>query len=298
MAKEIDNMFFTFVIPTYNREKYIKETLKSIESQTYDNFEVIIIDDGGNDNTEAVVQNFGNSKFTYYKKANEERGAARNYGLSIAKGLYVNFVDSDDLLYPNHLEEAQKMVIKYNNPEVFHLAYDIKDSNGLLIKEVKNLANPINDLLIYGNHLSCNGVFIRKDVAEIHHFNENRELSASEDYELWLRLASRFQIWCNEEITSTVINHEARSVFNINRDKFLARINMLIELVGNNETFIKKYGHRWKSFYAATLIYASLHLAMAGCKIESINFLGKAIFNYPAMLFDRRFLGVVKNLIK
>lgn len=298
VKKEMNNILFTFVIPTYNRAEFILKTLKSIENQAYNNFEVIIVDDGGNDNTETVVSNFNNSKFSYHKKPNGERGAARNYGLKKANGTYINFVDSDDLLYPNHLEEAQKMINKYEMPEVFHLSYDIKDNDGGGTKEVNNFENPINDHLIYGNPLSCNGVFIRKDVAEIHHFNENRILAASEDYELWLRLASRFPIWCNEVITSTVINHEARSVLTINKEKFLARLNMLMELVKNNDDFKKKYGHRWNTFYSATIMYASLHLAMAGHKSESLGYLRKAIFNYPAMLFDRKLLGVLKNLVK
>lgn len=298
MEKEMTDTLFTLVIPTYNRAEFIVKTLQSIESQTYSNFEVIIVDDGGSDNTQAIVNDFNNPKFTYFRKANGERGAARNFGLKKANGSYVNFVDSDDLLYPNHLEEAQKMIKNYKRPEVFHLAYDIKDSDGRLMKEVTNFANPINDHLVYGNHLSCNGVFIRKDVAEIHHFNENRMLAASEDYELWLRLASRFPIWCSKEITSTVINHEARSVLTINKEKFLVRVNLLIDLVANNETFIKRYGNRRAQFYAAMQIYAALHLAMAGHKSESIVYLQKAIFSYPALLYDRRFFGVLKNLIK
>ena len=294
----MNNISFSLVIPTYNRAEFILKTLKSIEAQVYGNFEVIVVDDGGRDNTEAVVKNFNNPKFTYFKKENGERGAARNYGLKRAKGNYVNFVDSDDLLYPNHLEEARKMIEKHEMPEVFHLSYDIKDNDGELMREVNDLSSPINDHLVYGNHLSCNGVFIRKDIADIHHFNEDRKLAASEDYELWLRLASRFPIWCNKTVTSTVINHEARSVLTINKEKFLTRINMLIDLVKNESAFMTKYGHRWDYFYAATLIYVSLHLAMANHRAESLTYLRKAIFCYPALLFDRRFPGVLKNLIK
>jgi glycosyltransferase involved in cell wall biosynthesis len=294
----VDDILFTFVIPTYNREEFIINTLQSIEKQNYKNYEAIIVDDGGSDNTETVVNNFNNPRFSYFKKINEERGSARNYGLSKAKGFYINFVDSDDTLYPNHLEEAHVMIKKYLKPEIFHLAYDIKDNNEKLIREVTNFTNPINDHLIDGNHLSCNGVFIRRDIAQLHPFNENRILAASEDYELWLRLASLFPIWCNNIITSTVINHEARSVFTINKENFLARVNIFIKLVRSNEIFINKYGHKWNKFYASTLIYASLHLAMAGYKSESVAYLKKALVKYPLMLLDRRFLGVIKNLIK
>lgn len=293
----MNDLLFTLVIPTYNREKFIHKTLTSIEKQSYGNFEVIIVDDGGSDNTKAVVESFNNHKFSYHKKINEERGAARNFGLKKARGLYVNFVDSDDLLYPNHLAEAKSMVEKYKRPEVFHLSYDIKDNRGVLMREVNNLDNPVNDSLVSGNHLSCNGVFIRKDVAELFPFNEERNLAASEDYELWLRLASNFPVWCNDTITSTVVNHDARSVLTLNREKFLTRIHLLLELLKNNEAFQRRYGGRWRSFYAATIIYASLHLAISGYKAESLNYLKKAVLKNPFILFDKKFFGVLKNLI-
>ena len=134
----MSDILFSVIIPTYNRESFIVKTIQSVLSQTYTNFELIIIDDGSTDNTEKVVREIEDQRIQYHKKDNAERGAARNYGARLAKGKYVNFFDSDDLAYMNHLSEAMEMLHKFNTPEVFHLGYDIKNSEGRTLKR-KNL---------------------------------------------------------------------------------------------------------------------------------------------------------------
>ena len=157
--------FFSVVVPTFNRAAFIKSTIDSILSQTFDDFEVIIVDDGSTDETEFVVQSITDSRIHYHRKNNEERAAARNRGTQLSKGRYINFFDSDDRLYPNHLSTAYEYIDKQSNPEVFHLGYDVRDSKNRLIKKVDNLSGDINQELIRGNFLSCNGVFLRRDIA-------------------------------------------------------------------------------------------------------------------------------------
>ena len=99
-----NQILFSIIVPTYNRAHLISSTLDSILSQTYTDFELLIIDDGSTDNTEEVVQKYLSDKVLYFKKTNGERSAARNYGTSKARGEYLNWIDSDDLIYTNHLE--------------------------------------------------------------------------------------------------------------------------------------------------------------------------------------------------
>src|SRR5260221_10112403 len=100
-------MVFSIVIATFNRSQFLKLSLTSILSQKISSFEVIVIDDGGTDDTEEVIKSFNNNRIQYYKIENAERGAARNTGLKYAKGEYINFFDSDDLFLPclHRLEE-------------------------------------------------------------------------------------------------------------------------------------------------------------------------------------------------
>ena len=102
----METPLFSIIIPTYNRAALIAKTLDTVLTQTLYSYEVLIIDDGSTDNTEAIVQPYLDDKVKYYKKENAERAAARNYGTRLAKGAYVNLFDSDDCMFPYHLEEA------------------------------------------------------------------------------------------------------------------------------------------------------------------------------------------------
>lgn len=99
----------SIIIATYNRAAYIEHTLNAIASQTYQNFECIIIDDGSTDNTAAIVDPIVSSdcRFKYTVRPNTiKKGAnySRNYGFSLSKGEYIKFFDSDDVMLPDHLE--------------------------------------------------------------------------------------------------------------------------------------------------------------------------------------------------
>src|SRR5258705_128554 len=103
---------FSVIIPTYNRTEFMTRTIQSVLDQTFKSFEIIIVDDGSTDNTETILQPLiqQHSNISYFKKKNEERGAARNFGIMRAKGNYVTFLDSDDIFYPGHLQEAMELL--------------------------------------------------------------------------------------------------------------------------------------------------------------------------------------------
>ena len=150
---------------------------------------ILVIDDGSTDDTERVLSSITDPRLTYYKKENGERGAARNYGAARAKGEYINFFDSDDTAYPNHLETALNFC-ETNRPEVFHTLYDTKKNNAVENADHKFGAT-VNETLIVENSLSCNNVFIRRDIAAKHPFPDDRRMAVAEDWALWLQLASR-----------------------------------------------------------------------------------------------------------
>ncbi len=104
------SFLISIIIPTYNRAYLILDTLKSVQKQTYTNFECIIVDDHSQDDTEQVVKAFCESddRFSFLKRpAHRLKGAnaCRNFGLENSKGIYVNWLDSDDLITEDHLEK-------------------------------------------------------------------------------------------------------------------------------------------------------------------------------------------------
>lgn len=99
----MENTLVSIIIPTYNSSQYIEETLQSVFSQTYVNWECIIIDDGSTDNSKEIALLYckKDNRFKYYYQQNAGPSSARNYGLLLAKGDYIQFLDADDVLLPD-----------------------------------------------------------------------------------------------------------------------------------------------------------------------------------------------------
>jgi len=289
---------FSIIIPTYNRAHLIGHAINSVLGQIYTNCEIIVVDDGSTDNTEEVISKLGIPNLFYYKKKNGERGAARNYGTKKATGDYVTFLDSDDLLYSNHLSEAYKVVNEMNNPEVFRLGFEIKDSKGKTNAIYSNYKSPVNTELIKGNILGCCGVFLRREVALSNLFNEDRILSACEDWELWLRVASKYPIHAINIVTASMINHEGRSVLDDDYRKLIARFDAFLEYVLNDKGITDYYKGKIDVLKSSCYTYVALHTALTGKhKLVSIKYLGRGVAEYPGVIFSRRFLAVLKHII-
>ena len=288
---------FSIIIPTYNRADFLLASINSALQQDYTDFEVIAIDDASTDNTEELVKSIKSDKLTYIKKSvNAERAAARNTGTKAATGEYVYFHDSDDILYPNHLKEAHKLI--QANPDVvfFGLGYEIKND-----KKVINLINKysgdLNKGLIKGNFLSCK-VFLKHEVALNFLFNEERALSGSEDYELWLRLAARFKLHHSNTITSALILHEGRSVQNEDPQKLIKRISILETNTENDAVIFAIYKKYFSDFKSDNLSYISLHLAMSGYKKLSLKYLIRSFIKSPfRIIATKRFYAIIKKII-
>lgn len=111
----MNNDLISVIVPVYNVENYIEECCKSLLEQTYSNIEILLIDDGSKDNSGKICDVFAN-KFNNFKVYHKENGGlsdARNYGLKFAKGEYVTFVDSDDTVEKNYIEELYNLIKKY-----------------------------------------------------------------------------------------------------------------------------------------------------------------------------------------
>lgn len=292
------NIKFSIVVPTYNRASLIIETIKSLLNQKYNSFEIIVVDDGSTDNTEEVLKPYLSDRVLYFKKNNAERAAARNYGARIAKGAYINWFDSDDLALPNHLTEADFFCSQLNNPEIFHLAYQFNMSDGELISKFNSFSQTDNQSLILGNNLSCNGVFVRKDIALQNPFNEDRIISASEDYELWLRLAAQFPIYCTNTITSIVIQHDGRSVLTmVDSDKLIKRFTAFLKYVNANKDVVILLGDKLKYFNMKNYLLLAVHLASNGNKNESFLFLKKGCMWSWKFLGEKTFYAIIKHIV-
>lgn len=291
-------ILFSIIIPTYNRADLVSRAVKSALNQNYDTFEIIVVDDGSTDNTEREVKRLSNPKLRYYKTNNQERAAARNFGVSKSKGEYITFLDSDDILYDHHLTSAESFIYDKNMPEIFHLGYEILDENGNSFKKINKKPATLNKSLIkYGNKLSCIGVFIKQEIARQYPFIESRELSGTEDIELWMRLGSRYTIYSSNQITSAMHQHDVRSVMEKDPKKLIRRVTLYLKYLFDDETNAARYSKYKRMLFANSYSYISLHLALMNEKKLAFNYLLKSINQNPYKVFSVRFLAIVKCLI-
>ena len=109
----------SIIIPVYNVENYVSETLDSVKNQTSLPDEVIVINDGSTDNSFNIIKNYSDLKcFKVFETKNQGLGQTRNYGISLAKSDYIYFLDSDDIIENNFIYEMRKLINQYKNPDI------------------------------------------------------------------------------------------------------------------------------------------------------------------------------------
>lgn len=193
---------FSIVIPTYNRAEQLRRAMQSIAEQTYRDFEVIVCDDGSNDNTELVVETFTNQfPITYLWEENWGGPARpRNRGIKEATGEWICFLDSDDWWYPKKLETVKKYLDKYDADIAYH-DLDIYTLEGKRLwkkDKGKRFKKPVfTALLKNGQGPSNSSVVVRKAIInQVGGLSEDKLLIAVEDYDLWLKISRVSDKFC------------------------------------------------------------------------------------------------------
>lgn len=293
------NLFFSIIIPTYNRANFIAKTIQSVLNQTYPHYEIIVVDDGSKDNTEEIVLSLNDQRIRYYKKENAERGAARNYGIKKAKGNYITFLDSDDILYPNYLEKANLFINKNKSIDIFHQLFEVKKTNGVMVQAADYSNNNVfKSLIDKGNFMACQGMFLQTDFANSNLFIEDRNLAGSEDYELWLRIAANSIIKVNPVVTSSLITHEDRSVVNFDVAKLIQRKELMLHYLFSNGLINKKLLKYKVDLKSGAYSYIALHIALSKkSKKIALQYLIKSVIASPRVILKKRFFAIVKHLL-
>ena len=177
------------IIPTYNRADLIEETINSVLNQTYQNFEILIIDDGSTDNTKAVVGSFKNNRIRYiWQKHGGFPGLTRNNGIKVARGEYVAFLDSDDLWLPQKLDKQIDAFEK--NPNILLVSTNgIKFPSNYVQKFFSIQDNKIMFFreLLKKNLVITSSILMKRSVIKnIGLMDES--LRNMQDYDYWLKI--------------------------------------------------------------------------------------------------------------
>src|SRR5712692_2507522 len=184
------------VIPTYNSAALLREAIQSVLSQTYSDLEVVVVDDGSDDNTESVVHSFGD-RVSYVKQDNKGAGAARNHGIKRSRGKYVAFLDADDLWLPGKL--AEQIPLLDQDPEIglVYSDWSVVPERGEVepsyLRNRPAASGYVFDDLVQCGFILVSGTVVRRScLADVGYFDET--LSIAQDYDLWLRICYRWKV--------------------------------------------------------------------------------------------------------
>ncbi|MEP3227366.1 MAG: glycosyltransferase [Parasphingorhabdus sp.] len=198
----MNNPAISVVMPVYNVEKYVAEAIESVLAQTFTDFELVIVDDGGSDSSMEICETFDDARIHIVKQSNRGLAGARNTGISAARGDYIALIDSDDRW------EAEKLALHKihldNNPEVgvSYSGSQFIDQNGNMLRQAQRpkLENvTAKDVLTRNPVGNGSAPVIRKTALDIVAFRHPQEpmricyfdetFRQSEDIELWIRMA-------------------------------------------------------------------------------------------------------------
>lgn len=179
------------IMPVYNGEKFLHEAIESILTQTYTNFEFIILNDGSNDSTESVILSYSDSRIIYIKNEfNIKLIKTLNKGLDIAKGEFIARMDADDISFPNRLEK-QLEIFKNFNCDVVGTSYIKIDERGNKIGHHLGINAKGDDLIfvsLFVSPLVHPSVICRSSVLKKYRYNDSSHCAHVEDYDLWSRM--------------------------------------------------------------------------------------------------------------
>lgn len=179
----------SIITPTYNCAKFIGKTIESVLKQTYENWEMIIVDDASKDNTEEVVSKYNDERIKYIKlKENGGADVARNTAIDEAKGRYMAFLDSDDLWEPEKLEK-QIQFMKQNNYNITATDYQKINEEGKLLDKVVKTKEKVD----YKSMLLSNSVGNSTIVYNVENIGKFKvpNIKKRNDYALWLQMLKK-----------------------------------------------------------------------------------------------------------
>lgn len=242
------------VIAVYNSEKFVEEAIESILNQTYQDFEIIVVDDGSTDESADIIKSFNDKRIIYMYQENQGHADAKNKGVLRSKGKYKAFLDSDDVWLPEKLEK--QVAILDSNPEIALVYSDCyyADVRGKVMARAFKRAKPFRvavfSQLFLSNFIPFSTVVVRKEIFEkVGLFNPKYFIAP--DYDLFLRIAKHFKIEYVDLPLAKYRIHKA----NISKNFILnsqETIEILDKFLGENPGIRRRLGTKVNSrFYEA-----------------------------------------------
>ncbi|KFF06167.1 glycosyltransferase family 2 protein [Flavobacterium reichenbachii] len=192
--------FFSIIIPLYNKENFIKNTIQSVLEQTFGDFEIIVINDGSTDKSEEKILQFEDLRISYFSTENNGVSAARNYGITKASASYITFLDADDYWRPIFLEAMLQNIKRFPEQKVFAGAIEFETSKKTIPAQYSIIkSDPESQIVNYFKAslkesaiwTSC-AVFHTTIFSEIGNFDT--KIKSGQDTDLWIRIGLKYPV--------------------------------------------------------------------------------------------------------
>ncbi|MFY0715144.1 glycosyltransferase [Seonamhaeicola sp. NFXS20] len=257
--------FFSVIIPLFNKENFIEDTLNSVLNQTFTDFEVIIVNDGSTDNSISKINAIKDSRVNIFSQKNSGASAARNKGIELAKGSLIAFLDADDLWLPNHLKVLANLFNDFTNCGLYCSRYKTKISRKKIIEN--DLTNCIEDnyrgivsdffkASLKNRIAHTSALAIPKHILDEYGvFDVN--ISSGQDLDLWIRIAAH----CN-----VAISNEITSIYRFEIQESLSKTNILSKKLIDFKKFeaLEKTNKSLKIFLDHYRLEYALHYRVSG----------------------------------
>ncbi|UOX32761.1 glycosyltransferase [Flavobacterium sediminilitoris] len=196
------------IIPLYNKSKSISNTLNSVLRQSFSDFEIIIINDGSTDNSVDIIKKKNDERIKIINQKNKGVSFARNIGIEKSNGDYILFLDADDYLYPNHIEQLMFLINKKKHLKVFTSLIEVETKNGIFNGNysIKKKNDDYSEIDFFESSLKktiltiSNSIFKKEIFETIGNFNTN--YSNGEDTDLFIRIGFKYRIGLLQKYTS------------------------------------------------------------------------------------------------
>jgi glycosyltransferase involved in cell wall biosynthesis len=291
---------FSIVLPTYNRAPLLRRAIGSVVRQRYESWELVVVDDGGTDDTREVVECFADARIRYFWKTNEERSIARNFGIDAARGAWIGFLDSDDLVLESHLATAADYIDEHPDVGFFHLGFAVRGRGGVDGAARLPSEQAVLRTLLRENPLSTNAVFIRRELLRDVRFPDSREAVIGEDWSVWLRLAARYPLRFDPRVTSCIVEHPGRTIGSFHPDVYRRSTEVLVRTFDADVVLRRALGassYRWFRSYLLLGVGQHYLIAAEPNVKAALPYVLRALSHDPRVAFTVRFAACLKKLV-
>jgi len=268
----------TVLMPVYNGQKYLSETIESILSQSYKNFEFLIVDDCSTDNSVEIINSYNDERIKLINnKKNKGQSKAMNQGISLARGKYIARIDQDDISYDNRLQIQINKISGLQKTILGSWAYAINENSeiiGLIEHPIRS--ELIIDGLSISSSLSHSSIFIeKKDLVNLGGYHKKYKIAM--DWDLWIRAATNnYHFYNIPKYLIGLRQHAKQASKNLNGQKILngetldliGRSKLLIRTKKNSKAYIG-----WRYYHK--IINIKLHYNPAKALIKFLFYLFK-----------------------